>query len=199
MLEWYRAGADYMDILLEMQALLPVVAGVVSDATGKPPAIDVEQGWEMETVSAVYRRWAGWDPVETFDGGRFDLDMVNVIEPALPRDRCFVLLDYPVEVAALARRKPGRETVAERWELYGGGLELANAFSELTDAVEQRARFLECAALKAADGEPVYGLDEGFLAALESGLPACAGVALGVDRLLMALTGEEDIANVRLF
>ncbi len=199
MLEWYRTGADYMDILLEMQALLPVVAEAVCRATGRAPSVDVEIGWEVETVSAVYRRWAGWDPLERFDGARFDLDMVNVIEPAMPRDRCFVLRDYPVEVAALARRKPGQASVAERWELYAGGLELANAFSELTDAAEQRSRFLQCAAQKAQDGEPVYALDEAFLAALEAGLPPCAGVALGVDRLLMALTATSDIANVRLF
>lgn len=199
MLEWYRTGADYRDILHEMQALLPAVAHAVCNVTGRNPAVDLEMGWEVETVSAVYRRWAGWDPVVSFDADRFDQDMVNVIEPEMPRDRCLVLMDYPAEVAALARLKREDPRIAERWELYAGGLELANAFSELTDAAEQRARFQACAAAKAATGEPVYALDEAFLGALAAGLPPCAGVALGFDRLLMAVMGLQDIQDVRAF
>jgi len=206
MLEWYRRHADYHDILADMQQLLPRVARAVANLL--PPdtpqtRIETEgrfdPPWQIHTIQDTYREHAGWDPVEQFDPGRFDLDMVNIIEPALPRDRCTVLIDYPAPVAALARRKPDNPRVAERWELYAGGLELANAFSELTDPVEQRQRFEQALAEKQALDEPAYPLDIPFLDALASGLPPCAGVALGFDRLLMALTGTRDIAAVLPF
>jgi lysyl-tRNA synthetase class 2 len=91
---------------------------------------------------------------------------VEKVEPRLPRDVPFVLTDYPAEAAALARRKPADPRVAERWELYIGGLELANAYSELTDPAEQRARFEACAAPAAQLGKDVYPIDEEFLSAL---------------------------------
>ena len=125
---------------------------------------------------------AGWDPVADYDGERFERDLVDKVEPALPRDRPVILIDYPAAAAALSRRKPGHETVAERWELYIDGVEIANAFSELTDAVEQRARFEGWAAERRAAGRTVYPLDEDFLAALKAGMPP-AGVPPGfLDR-----------------
>ena len=108
-------------------------------------------------------------------------------------------MDYPAAAAALSRRKPADPRVAERWELYIGGLEIANAFSELTDPVEQRARFEACAAERRALGKPVYPLDEDFLAALESGLPSASGIALGVDRLVMLLAGALSLDDVLPF
>ncbi len=110
-----------------------------------------------------------------------------------------VLLDYPAEAAALARCRPGARPVAERWELYAGGLELANAFSELTDAAEQRRRFLVCARQRAEAGSEVYPVDNPFMEALEAGLKPCSGVALGVDRLVMLLGDFSDISDVRAF
>ena len=195
MLEWYRSNADYMTILADMQGLLPCVA----QATQQVSTCNFTQPWHIHTIQDIYLQKAGWDPVPHFDPDRFDLDMVNIIEPALPPDRCTVLIDYPAPVAALARRKPDNPLVAERWELYAGGLELANAFSELTDPTEQRQRFQETLRAKATRNEPVSPLDEPFLEALEHGLPPCAGVALGFDRLLMTLTGATDIAAVLPF
>jgi lysyl-tRNA synthetase class 2 len=150
-------------------------------------------------VSECFQAHAGWDPVRAYDPERFDLDLVSKVEPALPRDRPVVMRDYPVEAAALARCRGAEPAVAARWELYVGGLELANAFDELTDADEQRRRFLACAEARRAAGKAVYPLDEAFLAALEKGLPACAGVALGVDRLVMLVTGAQEIAEVQAF
>ena len=201
MLEWYRSGVDYLDILADTEALVRHVARVLRThgVPGLAAGMDVEVPWERLTVSEAYQRYAGWDPVAAFDADRFDLDMVNRVEPALPRDRGVVLIDYPAEVAALARRCPADPRVAERWELYLGGLEIANAFSELTDPDEQRRRFETCALERAADGAEVYPLDRAFLAALEKGLPPCGGIALGVDRLLMVLTGTTDIGKVMAF
>lgn len=196
MLEWYHAGADYLEILQEMQQLLGAVWA--ETAAWCPHAPDVRLPWRQDTVQERFLADAGWDPLSAFDADRFDLDLVTKIEPGLPRDRPVVLMDYPVETAALARIRPGNPAVAERWELYLGGMELANAFSELTDAAEQRQRFVACAEQRAAAGRPVYPLDEAFLQALAQGMPSCGGVALGVDRLMMALTGCTEIGQVRV-
>ncbi len=111
-------------------------------------------------------------------------------------DRPTFLHDYPARMAALSRIKPGDPLVCERFELYAGGLELANAFAELTDPVEQRRRFEADNAKRRELGRPQLPIDEEFLAALERGLPDCAGVALGLDRLIMLLTDTADIRHV---
>jgi len=202
MLEWYRSGADYRDTLNETRDLLIHVA---SEVLGGPHAVrngvtvDLAAPWDVSTVSEVFLVYAGWDPVLDYDANRFDLDLVGKVEPALPHGVPAVLLDYPVEAAALARCRPGPPAVAERWELYIAGLELANAFGELTDPVEQRRRFTACAEARAEARRDVYPLDEPFLKALEGGLKPCSGVALGVDRLVMLLGDLSDIGDVRAF
>lgn len=202
MLEWYRANADYTDILRDTEALLNHVFTTV---TGTPvlsyqgQTIDLSRPWHCHTVQDVFRRWAGWDPVSAWDPDRFDCDLIEKVEPALPRDKPFVLTDYPAPAASLARLKPQNPRVAERWEVYAGGLELANAYSELCDAAAQRARFLATAEERRALGKEVYPLDEPFLAALERGMPPCGGIALGIDRLVMLACGASDIADVRAF
>ena len=145
-----------------------------------------------------YRRWAGWDPVEDWDAERFDLDMALKVEPALPRDRAVVLVGYPAQAASLARLSPDDPRVAERWELYLGGMEIANAFGELADPAEQRRRFKATRDEKIACGEPPMPLDEDFLADLAH-MPPAGGAALGVDRLAMVLLDAPDIDSVRAF
>lgn len=201
MLEWYRSHADYTNILADTKALVAQVAQTVKGGTsirylGHP--IDLLPRWERLTVSDAFRQHAGWDPVETFDEGRFNTDLVEKVEPRLPRDVPCVLADYPAEAAALARRKPENPRVAERWELYIGGLELANAYSELTDPAEQRARFEACAASRRKLGKDVYPLDEAFLAALAD-MPPSGGIALGVDRLVMLLADAATLDDVIAF
>ena len=202
MLEWYRAGADYLGILADMQRLIPYVCGEVLGSARisyRGQSIDTGAAWETWHVSDAFRRFAGWDPLAAYDADRFDLDTVDKIEPNLPKDRPVVLMDYPPQAAALSRCHDGPPPHAERWELYIGGLELANAFTELTDAAEQRRRFEECAEERRHMGKPDYALDEEFLAALDRGLPPCGGVALGVDRLVMLLADASDIEEVRAF
>jgi lysyl-tRNA synthetase class 2 len=118
------------------------------------------------------------------------------IEPNLGIGAPTVLYDFPISMAALARRNPKDPRLAERFELYVCGLELANAFGELTDAAEQRARFLADQAKKQALYGETYPIDEDFLAALEAGLPPSAGIALGFDRLVMLATAAPDIEDV---
>jgi len=241
MLEWYRADADYLAILVDAKALIAAVAESVLGRTllkihrkqiksgpeaGQPELTPRRSGaatdclcshgtlppcglqclyvelmpvWEVFTIAQAFTIFAGWDPVALFDPDRFDLDLVNKVEPWLPLEHPVVLMDYPAEAAALARRKPDNPRVGGRWELYIGGLELANAFSELTDPAEQRTRFETCAADRRALGKPVYPLDEDFLSALEEGLPPSAGIALGVDRLVMLLAGADSLDEVLPF
>ncbi len=202
MLEWYRAHADYETVLQETRDLLVRTAQTVVGSTcltGLHGTVDLALPWERMTVAEAFQRYAGWNPVADWDEDRFTLDLVHKIEPALARDRPTILLDYPVAQAALARIRPTQPRIAERWELYAGGLELANAFSELTDPVEQRCRFESCAQARAARGATVYDLDHAFLKALETGIPPSAGVALGFDRLLMLLAGADNIVDVSPF
>jgi len=202
MLEWYRTGVDYMDMLVDMKALFALVLEDVlgrATLTYQGNTIEVMPVWECVSVEEAFLRFAGWNPISDFDADRFDVDLVEKVQPGLPADRPAVLKDYPAQVASLARCRQGDVRVAERWELYVGGLELANAFSELTDPVEQRRRFEECAIQRETTGREVYSLDEEFLSALEDGLPACGGVALGIDRLVMLVTDSASIDDVRLF
>ncbi len=202
MLEWYRAGADYRVMLTEIEALLRHVALAVrlrGEGALKVQDAIFTRPWIVESVRDVFRREAGWDPVADYEERRFERDLVERVEPSLPRDRCVALVDYPAAQGALARLKPGDAALAERWEVYAGGLELANAFSELTDAAEQRRRFKAWGGERRAEGSAVYPLDEAFLAALAAGMPPSGGVALGLDRLLMALAGLATLDDVLPF
>ncbi len=202
LLEWYRTGADYTDILRDTEALFARVFQTVHGAdafTYRGQRIDLSRPWHCLTVREAFRTWAGWDPVADWDPDRFDVDLVSKVEPALPKDKPCVLTDYPAPAASLARLKPHDPSVAERWEVYVGGLELANAYSELCDAASQRARFLEAAEARRELGKEVYPLDEPFLAALEQGMPPCGGIALGIDRLVMLACDAADIADARPF
>lgn len=200
MLEWYRAPGTYLDILADLESLVRTAARDLTGSGRLPFAgneIDVERDWERIPVREAYRRWAGWDPVRSWDATRFDDDMALKIEPSLPRDRMCVLLDYPAPAASLARLSPSDPRVAERWEAYGGGMELANAFGELLDAAEQRRRFEAARAEKIANGETPMPVDEEFLAALPAIPGPAGGAALGVDRLCMLLCDAPSIDAVR--
>ena len=190
MLEWYRANADYMAIMSDMEAL---IRGLWRTFLSR----DVAE-FRRVTVRDAYAEWAGWDPFERFDQDRFDFDMATKIEPNLPHGAVF-LMDYPVEAASLSkvRRTPGGVPVAERWELYTDGMELANAFSELCDPDEQAARFREAAEERQALGEAGYPLDAEFLGSLGM-IGSAAGAALGFDRIVMLLTGEKNISSARV-
>lgn len=200
MLEWYRANAGYLDVLRDTEAM---IASVASTINHPPSTIHYSPipppPWPRLTVSELFIRHAGWNPLESYDARRFETDLVTKVEPALPRNTPVFLMDYPAPAAALSRLKPGNERAAERWELYINGVEIANAFSELTDPMEQRRRFEDCARERHDAGRPVYELDEAFLSALELGLPPSGGVALGIDRLVMVLAGKSSLNDVMAF
>ena len=203
MLEWYRAPGGWEDVLRDGERLVLAAAAALHGAgAARVPfrggSLDLAAPWERVPVREAYRRWAGWDPVEDWDAERFDLDMALKVEPALPRDRAVVLFGYPAQAASLARLSPDDPRVAERWELYLGGMEIANAFGELADPAEQRRRFEAAREEKIACGETPMPLDEDFLADLAR-MPPAGGAALGVDRLAMVLLDAPDIDSVRAF
>lgn len=184
MLEWYRAGSDYN--------------GMLSDVKGLLTLLGISGEWNVLSVADVFTQVAGWDPVVRFDADRFDFDMVEKIEPALAEKGTVILKDYPAECCALARLSSSNPRVAERWELYLGGIEIANAYSELTDPVEQRARFEKWGGQRKEFGKTVYPLDEDFIKCLET-MPPSGGCALGIDRLLLALCGERTFDHIMPF
>lgn len=191
MIEWYRRDASYLDIKEDLKQLF------LRLSLNTYPL-----SFRELTVREAYLKFAQWDPWENFDQDRFDFDMATKIEPALKEMGGPVfLMDYPPECASLARLSTrhsalGTYDVAERWEFYYDGMELANCFSELCDEAEQRRRFAKAKENRRALDESDYPLDEAFFKCLpEMGM--ASGVALGVDRLIMVLTGAKTIQDVR--
>lgn len=220
MIEWYRSHAGYEDIMEDCIVLLRSVAKTlnITHYRHKGAACDPFAEWIKISVAEAFEKYASihlddyLDNTEGFaaaikeqgirvaDDDRWDdlffRVMAEKIEPHLGMDAPCILYDYPASMASLSRRKPSNPSYAERFELYVCGVELANAFGELTDAKEQHERFVEEMDLK----EKIYGerypIDEEFLAALEHGLPESGGIALGIDRLVMLATGARDINQV---
>lgn len=198
MLEWYRAEADYFVLMEETEALVRAAAAApVISYRGL--SIDIAAPWERVTVAEAFQRYGGGASMEeALKAGTFDEIMVELIEPRLGLTRPTFIYDYPPCCAALARIRKSDPPVAERFELYIGGLEIANAFSELNDAAEQRIRFEAAAAERAFYGKASYPVAEKFLAALDD-MPDSAGIALGLDRLVMVLLDAESIDEVVAF
>lgn len=211
MLEWYRPGFDHQALMDEVDALVRELLD--ESVPGPTVKLSYRQLFEhylqldpfSVTLDELQRqaRHASIDMVgdEAMSHDDWlDLLLTHLIEPQLPKDRLVFIYDYPASQAALARLQQidGVE-VACRFELYLGGMELANGYYELLDPVEQRQRFENDQHRRQEQGRRVPDMDEKFLAALEHGLPDCAGVALGLDRLLMIAAGKDDIRDVLSF
>ncbi len=211
LLEWYRPDYDHRQLMTEVAEL---VTQVLENRVplGATEWLTYEDAFLRHTgqnpLTASGAQWAacarqhgiaatGLDP-DALDGWR-DLLLTHLIEPHLGQGRLTFLYDYPASQAALARLRPDKPAVAERFELYLHGVELANGFHELGDAGEQRRRFEADLARRKTLGLAFMPPDERLLAALDHGLPACAGVALGVDRLVMLALGAHRLADVMAF
>jgi elongation factor P--(R)-beta-lysine ligase len=225
MLEWYRSDASYRDLMAECEALVRACqqAAGAEALVRRDRTADARLPWQRISIADAFRELCGVDLLATApDPAAPDLERLAAatrhlgidphpgddwealyfriflerIEPLLGLGAPTILYDYPLSMAALSRRSPTDPRLAERFEVYVCGLELANGFGELTDPAEQRARFLADQEKKRALYGETYPIDEDFLAALEHGLPSCAGIALGFDRLVMLATGAEDIEEV---
>ncbi len=208
MLEWYRPGFDHHGLMDEVALLVAPLLGLE------------DQQVEKLSYREAFRRYAAIDPlaasvdalrdcavrlgIEGLDGEYeadvwLDLILTHAVEPQLGRDALCFIHDYPASQAALAQLNPDNPQVAERFELYYQGVELANGFHELADATEQRRRFSDENEARKKQGLELVPMDEHLLAALEHGFPPCAGVALGVDRLVMLALGTQCLAEVMAF
>ncbi|MDQ2784769.1 MAG: EF-P lysine aminoacylase EpmA [Chloroflexota bacterium] len=228
-LEWYRAHADYRAIMADCEDLLIAIwRAVHSDAdpdTESALAVGDERialgsPWERLSVRDAFARYASLDfdtlsdavamrralvargyqvsDETTWEQGYHQL-FLNEIEPHLGRPKPTILFDYPASLAALARRKRDDPRYAERFEFYIAGIELGNAFSELTDADEQHARLAAEQTERATLGKTMYDIDADFIRALRVGMPPSAGIAVGVDRLVMLFAGVDAIQETLWF
>jgi lysyl-tRNA synthetase class 2 len=201
MLEWYRRAANYLDLMTECEELLFYAArtcgkGDFLDYQGN--YISLQRPWEKLSVEEAFRRYASLSMEDALVQGCFDEMIACRIGPQLGTARPTFLFDYPISLGALAKAKETDPRVAERFELYMGGIELANAFSELTDPREQRKRFEDSLAFRRSAGKIIYPMPEPFLQALDS-MPDSAGIALGLDRLAMIFTNSPHIDDVVAF
>jgi len=201
LLEWYRADTDYLDLMDECEEMV----GFVMEELGLPPvlefqgkAVDLRRPWPRLPVQEAFDRFASASLEQAMESGRFDEILSFEIEPSIGFPKPVFLYRYPSSLAALSRLSEDDPGVAERFELYAAGIELANAFSELVDPVEQRARFERELAKRGQNGQTVYPMPEKFLHSLPF-MPESAGIALGVDRLVMLLSNQKEIDPVVSF
>lgn len=202
MLEWYRAYADYQALMTDCEELVCSLAAGLGHGTSLPyqgRRLDLTRPWRRLTFREALRERGGVADPDALTPEEQERVLVERVDPTLGRDAPEFLIEWPASMASLARRKPGDPSVAERVELYAGGLELANGFSELVDADEQAARCAADVAERRALGLPELPIDQDYLEALRVGVPPSTGIALGVDRLVMLLLDESDIATVLTF
>jgi lysyl-tRNA synthetase class 2 len=211
-LEWYAAYEDYNDAAARLEQLVSTVARTV----GYDGEIDFSPPWQRVTLRDAIRDKSGIDILDARDtaslgtaiGDRLPVEdrtwpelvddlLSKFVEPDLQRPT--FVTDYPLELSPLAKRHRAEPGLVERFEAFAGGMEIANAFSELNDPDEQRARFEAQSRLAAEGTGDTMPYDEGFVEALEQGMPPTAGLGLGIDRLVMLLGGRHSIREVVLF
>jgi lysyl-tRNA synthetase class 2 len=201
MLEWYCRDMDYRLLMKECEELIIAVArdlghGDVIYYQGK--ALRLQRPWECISVGEAFDSYAPMPIDEAIENDYFDEMMVCHIEPHLGLEQPTFIYDYPISCAALAKTKTGNPSIAERFELYMGGKEIANACSELTDEKEHHIRFEKARKYRCSTGKPVYPIPELFLQEIDT-MPEAAGIALGVDRLAMIFSDSPIIDNVVTF
>lgn len=218
-LEWYRKGADYFDIMKDCEKLLQAIAGG-NTLIYQRQKIDLTAPWERVTIADSFKKYAGIDFNAFLDEKKaraiatkkgytveprttweelYNQIFLNEVESHLGQGKPTIIYEFPSVMAALAKKKTSDPRFAERFEVYIAGLELGDAYSELTDSVEQEERFRrEIAELKRL-GKTVYDYDHDFIDALRVGLPKCAGIAVGVDRLVMLCADVANIADTLFF
>jgi lysyl-tRNA synthetase class 2 len=221
MLESYEAYADYNDIMKMVEEMVFEVSQRVlgtSQIKFGEDTIDFNPPWQRLTLRDAVKEYSGIDFVKypTADGLREKMRSMNMeadpqknwaklvdellktfVKPKLIQPT--FVFDYPVSMSPLAKSKPGEERVVERFQAVAGGVEIANAYTELNDPIEQKKRFEEQLQERQGEDEERWTIDEDFLLALEYGMPPTGGLGVGIDRLVMVLTGQQSIREVILF
>jgi EF-P lysine aminoacylase GenX len=219
-LEWYRVEADYQDTMRDCENLIKFINKNKPSITYQGKILDISQPFEKISVIEAFERFAGISDGVLFNEEAlrematekgyhprksetwedlYNFIYVKEIEPNLGQEKPTIIYDFPTQFAPLAKTNSRDSRVKERFELYLFGIELADAYSELTDPKEQKRQFIKEQKQRQLSGKIKVKPDWDFIAALESGLPSCSGVALGVDRLLMILADQTDINEVILF
>ncbi len=220
-LESYEAYASYVDVMVMVEEMIPWIAQTVLGSTCvtfQGQRIDLKPPWKRITLRDAILERTGVDVEATHDRDELYRRVAHLgleIQPTSPRGKIIdellsakvedtliqptFVIDYPVELSPLAKRKPGNPFLVERFEAFAGGIEIANAFTELNDAVDQRARFAQQVEARAEGDEEAHVFDEAFIEALEHGMPPTGGLGIGVDRLVMLLTDQRSIREVILF
>jgi elongation factor P--(R)-beta-lysine ligase len=201
MLEWYEAGITYNELMAQTAALIDFVrrrVGLSDMIRYQRRAITLASPWPKMTVAAAFDQYGSMDMNAALAADRFEEVLVFEIEPHLGIDRPVFLHDYPAAFNTLAALIPGRSDLSQRFELYMGGVEICNGFTELTDAAEQRRRFTQEQENRQRTGHAVYPLPERFLQDLAF-MPSAAGNALGIDRLVMIFCDTATIDGVVAF
>lgn len=223
-LEWYRINSDYTELMTDCENLFQYIANTVFQTTTitfRGHTFDLSQPWERLSVPDAFAKYADIDletllsaekllhtaakkgytisPETTWEEA-FNQIFLNEIEPHLGTGpQPTILYDYPAEMAALSRKKEADPRLAERFEFYFAGLEMGNAFSELTDWQEQQRRLEADRAEKQRIGRTLFDIDQDFIEALKMGIPDCAGIAVGVDRVCMVFLNADTIQDVLFF
>ncbi len=201
MLEWYCANVGYQELMEECEDLIIFAAREIGFKDGfeyQGEKIDLSKPWQRMSVTEAFKTFASVSAETALSQDCFDEVIAFEIEPHLGRGKPLFLYDYPAPCAALARLKPENPRLAERFELYICGMELCNAFTELTDSAEQRMRFEKELKFRSGCGKTAYPMPEKFLECLKY-MPEASGNALGIDRLAMLLTDSARIDEVTAF
>lgn len=226
-LEWYRVDADYTDVMKDCENLLLHILTVLKlNEDGKNQLeyqgviYDLSTSWERISVSEAFEKYAGVSKEDMLDEEKivliakekgyqvneqttweeaYNQILLNEIEPHLGKLKPTILYDYPASQAALSKKKESDPRFAERFEFFIGGIELGNAFSELTDADEQEARMIADLKYRKELGKVEYKMDSDFIEALRLGMPRTGGIAVGVDRLVMLFSNSASIKDTLLF
>lgn len=220
-LESYEAYASYLDVMTMVEEMIPCIAQTVLGTTSitfQGQTIDLRPPWKRLTLRDAILERTGVDVEATHDRDELYCQVAHLgleIQPTSPRGKIIdellsakvedtliqptFLVDYPVELSPLAKRKPENPSLVERFEAFVGGIEIANAFTELNDALDQRTRFAQQLEARAEGDEEAHLFDEPFIEALEHGMPPTGGLGIGVDRLVMLLTNQRSIREVILF
>lgn len=193
-LEWYRVKTDYFGIMQETEELVKYLVhdDQFDNTSWQFPFVRL-------TVDEIYSEEAGWEPSRNWDENRYFKDWVEKIDPFLGSHKGIFLYDFPTQLACLARIKKSNQRVCERFELFMQGIEIANAYTELTDYEEHVTRFHKAAKQRSRMGKEAYPVDTGFLKSVNAGIPDCGGIAVGIDRLIMAIAGIPHIDCVLTF